>query len=363
MVMIDTYEVSGPARQLIRAAQALATAGTEVLFVILHRAGARTPALVGALAELGMPYEVVPESGAFDWRLPGRVRAILQRFAPHVVETHNYKLTAVMWMLRRVGVRVPWVGFFHGRTQETRKVRFYHWLDERLLADADRVVGMSQVHRTEFAARGIRADVIHNAIVTSPWRGQPVDLTPFRRPGMPMIGVVGRLSPEKGVDVFLDACARLRADGHTFTAVVAGDGLDRAALEAQCASLALGDVVRFLGPVDAVDSLYSQLDLVVLPSRSEGLPNVLLESIAADVPVVATRVGAVPEVLDGEPHAGLVVPAEDPEALAGAMRRMWGRRSDALARDARARVAERFSLERRVTTLATLYTSLAGRTS
>jgi glycosyltransferase involved in cell wall biosynthesis len=361
LALIDTYDVSGPGRQLMATARALTAAGAEVLVVLLQRQGARRSPFADALADAGLACEVVPESGAFDWRLPGRIGAVIDRFAPHVVETHSYKMTAVMWLLRRRGVRVPWVGVFHGRTQENRKVRAYHWLDERMLAAADRVIGMSEVHRAEFAARGVRVDVIHNAVVPMPRLGAPVDVTAFRAPhrdgaAAPLVGVIGRLSPEKGVDVFLDACARLRAQGESFAAVVAGDGIDRDALEARRSALGLDATVHFLGPVARVDALYTELDLVVLPSRSEGLPNVLLEALAADVPVVATRVGAVPEVLDGEPDAGHVVAPEDPEALAAAMRQMWRRSADPRAHEARQRVAARFSLERRIDALLDLYT-------
>jgi glycosyltransferase involved in cell wall biosynthesis len=366
--LIDTYEVSGPGRQLTAAAAAIIAEGGDALVVLLQRPGTPTPPYARSLADAGVPFEVVPESGPFDRRLPGRVRAVVERFRPDVVETHSYKMTAVVWLLRRAGVDVPWVGFFHGRTRENRKVRFYHWLDERLLAGADRVVGMSAVHRAEFAARGVRADVIHNAVIPLARVGTPVDLAPFRVPASdvpgappaPLLGVIGRLSPEKGVDVFLDACARLRADGARFSAVVAGEGIDQPALAAQTEALGLGSVVHFLGPVAAVHSLYPQLDLVVIPSRSEGLPNVLLEAMGAGVPVVGTRVGAVPDVLAGEPEAGRVVPPEDPAALAAAIRDAWHARRDPAAAAACARVAERFSLARRMRVLRELYGAVAA---
>src|SRR5207244_10005330 len=101
----------------------------------------------------------------------------------------------------------------------------------------------------------------------------------------------------KGVDLFLDACAVLVQKGLAFSALVAGDGPGRARLEAHCARLGLEARVRFLGHVYDVDVLYRMLDLLVLPSRSEGLPNTLLEAMQADVPIVATAVGAVAAVV------------------------------------------------------------------
>jgi glycosyltransferase involved in cell wall biosynthesis len=101
--------------------------------------------------------------------------------------------------------------------------------------------------------------------------------------------------------------------------VVAGDGPERAALEARADALGLRHVL-FLGRLDPIDAIYRELDLVVLPSRSEGLPNVLLEALGAGRPVVCTTVGAMPEVLETA-RTGELVPPGDPEALADAIAR------------------------------------------
>ena len=113
----------------------------------------------------------------------------------------------------------------------------------------------------------------------------------------------------------------------------------------------------FLGPVRAVQSLYREIDLLVIPSRSEGLPNVLLEALRADVPAVATRVGAVPEVLESD-DAGLIVPPGDPAALADAIVRALPMKARPECAAARRETPERFSLGRRVDDHVELYTSL-----
>ena len=178
--------------------------------------------------------------------------------------------------------------------------------------------------------------------------------------GAPLVGVVGRLSSEKGVDVFLDALALLRDRGRAVHALVAGDGPDRDALKQQAERLGLADAVHFVGPVADVAALYPALDAVVLPSRSEGLPNVLLEALSADRPVVATRVGAVPEVLT-DAAAGVVVPPGDAPALADAIAAALSTAHDPAARAARAETAARFSLARRVDAHRALYRELAAR--
>jgi glycosyltransferase involved in cell wall biosynthesis len=173
----------------------------------------------------------------------------------------------------------------------------------------------------------------------------------------PRIAVVGRLSPEKGVDVFLEAAAILMKRGISFSALVAGDGPERAALGDLAAALALSDRVRFLGRVSDMGSLYSGIDLLVIPSRSEGLPSVLLEALAADVAVVATRVGAIPEVL-ASPLTGALVPPESPDQLADAIETALRSLDNPDARAARALAADAYSQESRANALMALYRDL-----
>ena len=361
--LIDTAQVSGPGRQLRALADALRHRGVEVLVISFHRRGQPAPPFARFLAEAGVRSLVLPDNGPLDVGIVASVRAALREFAPDVVQTHSYRTTVVAYLLRRMGARWPWIAFFHGATNENARVRMYHALDRRLMRHADRLVVMSRAHQERFAALGARVRVIHTAVVPLGTAGVAPDLGAMRRAAdaRPLVGVVGRLSHEKGVDVYLDACASLAERGRAVESVIAGDGPERAALEAQAQRLGLQQRVHFLGTVSAVGALYPQLDLVVLPSRSEGLPNVLLEALLADVPVVATRVGAVPEVLADAAFAPVVPPPGDPAALAAAMERaLDGGRTPAQVA-ARARAAADFSLERRVVAHLALYEEVIGR--
>jgi glycosyltransferase involved in cell wall biosynthesis len=225
---------------------------------------------------------------------------------------------------------------------------------------------MSRTHQDYFGrrvARSGRLEQIYNAVIPSPNAEGDAPLAVAALP-RPRLGVVGRLSHEKGVDVLLEAFGRVRAERPTSALVVAGDGPERANLEAQASRLGLAEAVTFLGTVLPVEPLYPTLDLVVLPSRSEGLPNVLLEALRADVPVVATRVGAVPEVLEGS-AAGLMAPPDDPAALADVILEALAVAADpgrgAAAAQARGEVVRRFSLDARVRAHRALYDAvLAG---
>jgi glycosyltransferase involved in cell wall biosynthesis len=361
--VIDAATVSGPARQLAALACDLAERGVDLHVVTFQRYGRPGSAFAEFLRGSGVAVTVLRDMGPADVRLVWRLRATIRTLAPDVVQTHGYRPTALVFALRQLGLRLPWIAFFHGATFENRKVRFYNWLDSRLMPFADRIVVMSERHRARFASVGGQVCVVHNAAIpvvedaaASARTSRLIEALPLTGP---VVGVVGRLSPEKGVDVFLDAIAILVRSGVSLSAVVAGDGPERGRLEAQRAALGLDEVVHFLGALDAISPLYGLLDLLVIPSRSEGLPNVLLEALRSDVAVVATDVGAVPEVL-GDTRAGIIVAPGSPRALAEAIDAALAASGDEeAARDRRA-VAERFSLDRRAREHLGLYGDLLG---
>jgi len=357
--------VSGPVRQLTALARALRGAGIDCLVVVFHRHGQPPSAVAPYLEEAGVRHCIVEDQGPVDWRMALTVGTVLRRWQPSIVQTHGYKATAVAYLLRRLGAPWRWIGFFHGFTTEPLKVRFYHWVDRWLLGAAERVVVMSHAQARAFRHCDGRVRVIYNAALALPPGGGPSERD--RLAGIagslprPILGVVGRLSQEKGVDLFLDACAVLVGKGLAFSALLAGDGPGRARLEAHCARLGLEARVRFLGHVYDVDVLYRMLDLLVLPSRSEGLPNTLLEAMQADVPIVATAVGAVPEVVGTSAAARVVAPGSA-AALVEAIEHALTQGELPEAAAARQEAMSRFSLERRVEAHVQLYRDLLEET-
>jgi glycosyltransferase involved in cell wall biosynthesis len=150
----------------------------------------------------------------------------------------------------------------------------------------------------------------------------------------PLWVVAGRLEEQKGHDVLLDALAEVARRGLEFTLAVAGEGSQRAALEQRAARLGIAPKVRFLGQLDDVGPLLSAADAVVLPSRWEGLPLILLEAMVRNRAIVASDVGGVPEAIDHGVH-GALVPPGNAAALADELER-FHRRPDRAVRMGRA---------------------------
>jgi glycosyltransferase involved in cell wall biosynthesis len=359
--LISMEGLSGPGRQLAALAGAAREHGIEYRVAILHRSGNPPPAFVPALERLGIEAFTIRDDGPLDVRIIPRLRKALRDGRSEVLQTHGYKATAAAWLLRRTGFDIPWIGFFHGETHESTRARFYHALDRRFLLAADRAIVMSERQRRSIGPHSVHVVVVHNAITNFERRTRGADAERIARLcaalPRPRIGVIGRLSPEKGVDAFLDACARLRSRHVDFRAIIAGDGPDRRALEARAAPLR--ERVTFAGHIEDVAALYENIELLVIPSRSEGLPNVLLEAIGYGLPVVSTDVGAIAEVLD-DPLAGLIVPPADATALASAIEQAITLEYAEAGRIARHRIAARFSLDVRTRRIAALIREIAA---
>jgi L-malate glycosyltransferase len=207
------------------------------------------------------------------------------------------------------------------------------------------------------AARLRREGIARRRMVCIP-NGIDVTAFPLSTGGRPLrrIVSVARLRPEKGLDTLVDAFASLSRVYADATLTIVGDGPLRDSLESRIASLGLTGRVRLTGHRDDVAAVLRDHDLFALASRSEAFPNAVIEAMAAGLPVVATDVGGIPELVE---HAvnGLLVPPGLPGPLARALTSLIARPSfsRALGRKARADVSARYSFERMVRQFETLY--------
>jgi glycosyltransferase involved in cell wall biosynthesis len=170
---------------------------------------------------------------------------------------------------------------------------------------------------------------------------------------------LGELRMLKGIDVLIDAIAILRGGGRSLTATVVGDGPDAAALQAQVAALELTEAVHFVSPMPARAAM-ALGRIMVMPSRAESLPYVVLEAAAAGKPMIATDVGGIPEVYG--PLAAVLVPPGDANALARAIMKALDdpAAADRTAQQLRERIAASFSVDTMVDTVLASYKHALG---
>ncbi|MBY0490097.1 MAG: glycosyltransferase family 4 protein [Gemmatimonadaceae bacterium] len=227
-------------------------------------------------------------------------------------------------------------------------MRLYNAIDRVLLHLADEIVVVAGAHRRLFKKRNVRH--IPNAVIQQKTAVAPRPRQ--RRDHHPVVAFFGRLSAEKGVSDFAKALSILSSRGESFSVLVAGDGPERSDLEH--ATRQLGIDANFVGHLPSVTELYHQVDVVVLPSLSEGMPNVLLEALASDTPVVATAVGDVAAILT-DPEAGFLIEPGKPEEIATAIQSALRTGRTPTGSDARRCIAMRFSVAARVKSLLDLY--------
>ncbi|HEX9173232.1 MAG TPA: TIGR03088 family PEP-CTERM/XrtA system glycosyltransferase [Telluria sp.] len=296
---------------------------------------------------------------------------LLRRLRPAILHTYNLGTIEYAAVALAAGVPVR-VHAEHGRDAgDPNGTNRKHNLLRRLLVPViDRYVPVSSDLRqwlkqvvgipdakNQFIGNGVDTDRFR----PGPVAGDPVE--PWTGPGLFVIGTVGRLQDVKDQACLVDAFARLRqllpAEADRLRLVLVGDGPLRARLADRIAAAGLQDVAYLAGPRSDVAPVMRSLSLFALPSMAEGTPVTLLEAMASSLPVVATRVGGIPElVVDGS--TGTLVPAADPEQLARALASYVGDSDLARRHGAagRGRVEQHFSMAAMLASYLALYDGL-----
>jgi glycosyltransferase involved in cell wall biosynthesis len=350
--MVILHVVSpGAIGGLERVVQALAAGhrahGHAVHVAVVITDGGDDGAFLRSLHDYDVEVHPVHVRSRGYWSERAAIARLCVRLRPDVVHTHGYRPDVVDAGVARRR-RLPVVTTVHGFTGGDWRNRLYERLQRSAFKRFDAVVAVSRPLVNLLTRDGVPAVRVH--LIRNAWApgGPPLDRTSARRAlgernGGPLIGWVGRLSREKGPDVFLESLGHLR--GVAWTACVLGEGPERQALECRAATLGIANRVHWHGTVSDAGSLFPGFDVFVLSSRTEGTPIVLFEAMASQVPVVATAVGGVPDVVSAS-EARLVA-AEDPAALAAGIAGVL-RDPDVAgvrARAARSRLHSEFAVE------------------
>ena len=338
-------EVGGLERVIQGLSAELVAQGHRVTVAAVLQPGADASSFLEPLRIAGVETVRIEVQGRRYLREIRAVGRMLDSLRPDILHTHGYRVD----LLHGGGARrrgIATVSTLHGSSRMGGLSHLFEWIQERALRRFDGVIAVSQPLMEELQERGVRKERLH--LVPNAWNPptQPLSRTAARaelglEEGDPVMGWIGRLIPIKGCDVFVDALSRI---SHTdWSAVIIGDGPEREGLVSRVAELGIAERVRFVGAVPEAARFLAAFDLFVLSSRSEGTPMVLLEAMGAGVPVVATRVGGIPDVLRAGVD-GWLVPPEDPQELARSLEEALSAASVRVARGdaARTRVLERY---------------------
>lgn len=357
--IIPSLDQSGAEKQLALTALHLPREKYDVRVIAVTRGGHYEKVLHDA----GVDVHVIGKRFKWDPMTLYRLYAMIKEFQPDIVQTwlfagNAYGRVAAHW------AKVPHI-IASERCVDEWKSGYHFLIDRFLMRWTDQIVVNAEGIRRFYVRQGLTDQsitTIPNAIEAKPIDNSPT--TKIRESlgvplDVPLLGFVGRLWPQKRVQDLIWATDILRMSGWNFRIVIVGDGPRRVALKRFADALEIMPIVHFVGHRNDVSEIMRALDMLVLPSKFEGLPNVALEAMMAGKPVVGTRIAGTDEVVvDGE--TGILVPPQQPLELARGIRSILadpalGKRMGAAGRD---RVLSEFSIERMIAKYERLYDGL-----
>lgn len=349
LAFMEAYVVNGAAKSLLNFCDAVQSAPDgriEIAIATFYRGKVSlsdTPnEFVAAARQRGIKTFVIAERSAFDPGVLIAMRRVARTYAPDVIATNNVKSH---FLVRLAGLNRnrTWTAIHHGYTATDSKIKFFNTLDRFSLPAADRVVLVCEAFRNQLAANHVhvsRVSVIHNSadvVPELPERRRIRDLFQIEE-GTKVFLTIGRLSFEKGHADLIDALHMFKkARPHVrWKLLVVGSGPELEPLQERVRQAALGDEVIFAGQQTDVLPYFAASDAMLLPSHTEGSPHVVLEAMAAGVPVIASSVGGVPEILSDD--IAQLVPSQNPASFANAITQLVDDPQAAQARAAKAKI-------------------------
>lgn len=326
--LIGSNLVGGPEKQILHHAQDMQDTDYQLSIGSFHDLKDRPEVLIAA-EQRNIPTLCLP--GGLRLDLVHHLSRMLSERKGSLLCTHGFKANVVGYLAsRRTGT--PHVAFVRGFTAENQRVRFYEMLERQALKRADRVVCVSESQAQQIAGiRGRRRApiVVKNAMLLPYSRQQhrpPVSRNDLSIPKSAFVfGSVGRLSVEKGhrfmVSAFRKLCTQAPVGAQLYLIIV-GDGKEEQPLKQQATQLGIREQIYFAGFQGSPTEWMQMMDCLVQPSLTEGTPNTVLEALCLKLPVIASAVGGVPDlIVDG--RNGLLVPAADVDQMTAAMKKMW----------------------------------------
>jgi glycosyltransferase involved in cell wall biosynthesis len=370
VVVLETRVVcgsgGGPDKTILNTPRFLASTRYRTLCAYMHPPGDPGFEQIRARAlAREAPLISIPDRGPLDWRVVSELSAICRRERVAIWHGHDYKSNLIGLLLRRRHA-LRLVTTVHGWVKKTWRTRLYYGIDRFCLGRYERVLCVSEDLRERCLACGVpesRCVLIENGVDTHEFARTMTREDARRQLGIPsgrlVVGAIGRLSAEKGFDLLIRAADRLMESGFDLEVLIAGDGDEEARLRGLIDDLGRSDRIRLLGFRADARALYQAMDVFALSSLREGLPNVLLEAMAMEVPVVATRIAGIPRLIRDREN-GLLVEAGSAEALAPALARLL--RDDGLrtryGREGRRTIETRYSFRVRMEKIRTIYDEL-----
>ena len=302
----------GAEAMVLHLSRALRDRGHAVTFGLLVNEQNPHRELAERARQAGIEAVEVPCRGRLDFSTIRRLRELILEKSGQIIHSHGYKSNLYALAAKGAG-KIPLVSTCHNWTNQTAALRVYASLDRMALRRFQRVFCVCAAVRVKLLDSGVPANKIHlieNGVPMSDFCDAPATSTKITSEPGPRIGMVGRLVEQKGFHFVLKAAPGIVKRFPTARFLIVGEGGYREELLSLSRRLGIESNVLFLGQREDMPSVYRSLDVFVLPSLNEGMPMTLLEAMASGLPAIATRVGAVPTVINDQQTGVLIEPGD-----------------------------------------------------
>ena len=360
--VISSGGLYGAEAVILNLSEALREHGDQSEIAIFDNQPHPNHELRAAAPQHSIPTHTITCHGQLDLSVPARIRDLARSARADVVHAHGYKADLYTWAALRTSA-IPLVSTCHTWYDNSALLRAYGALDRYILQRFPAVIAVSNEVQQRLLSSGItpeRVTLIPNGINTRPFS----DIPQSAPAGPLLVGLVGRLSREKGIDLFLQAAAYVLKDLPETRFQVIGDGPDRPTLEHLLQTLGVADRISLPGRRDNMPAIYASLDVLVSASRQEGLPITLLEAMASGRAILATSVGEVPSLIRHR-ETGLLIPPNDIDALVTGLKTLLTNPElrQQLGANARHLVQSSFSSQQMTALYRRVYTDVLGASS
>jgi len=308
---------------------------------------------------------MISENRLFDLKIIHQLLQLIKKRDIDVIHSHDVKSNFYGLIAAKI-TKTPIISTVHGWISNSYKQKIYIYIDRILKKFFNKVIIVSQSQLNILRTHGVsekNISYVPNSVSLSDF-GNKNSSGLFRKelnltPKNLLIGNIGRLSPEKGQCDFIEAAKIISEKYEEVRYILIGDGPDYHFLKDYTDQLKLTEKVIFAGYRKDITDVYSSLNLIVLSSYTEGMPNVILEAMAAEVPIIATRVGGVSELIENG-NTGIMVDPGKPKELASAINHALSNPKllMKLVKKAKKNIEEKFSVERNILLIHKIYIDL-----
>jgi glycosyltransferase involved in cell wall biosynthesis len=350
----------GPERQIHIHARMAIERGYDIIAASFSERG-QMPEFLRVMEQDGIPVHLFEVRNAYDIKAIGAVRKFIREKHIDILCTHDYR-THLIGFRAVNGTDAKWIAFSRGWTKDTLRVRVYGLLDKVFIRFAEHIVAVSEAQKSKLTRLSIaptKITSVPNAIDPESLEGiESIDLRArFELPADSIIAVAGgRFSREKGQIFLVKAAVEAIKENDRLRFIIFGDGPDFKMIKERVSRAGLDKIILCPGFEKNLLGCLKAADLLLNPSFSEGLPNIVLEAMALHVPVIATAVGGVPELIKSG-DSGLLIKAGDISGLSRAVLSLAAdpEKRKRLARAAYKVVTDCFSFEMQMDLLSEVY--------